>query len=140
MDKREGLKQELRKRGYKLTRQRETILEVFESSERALMTAQDIFERVIRRNPGMNFSTVYRNIEMLLQEDIITRVELDGGAAYYELSGDGEHHHHLICKRCGHVQVTKYCPLRESFDEEGFVPVDHRFEVYGYCRDCVEDK
>jgi Fe2+ or Zn2+ uptake regulation protein len=139
LDKRQGLKQELRKRGYKLTRQRKTILEVLSSSGNIPMTARDIFERVTRLSPGMNFSTVYRNIEILLQENIITRVELHGDAAYYELSEDGKHHHHLVCKGCGNIQAIEYCPLNIPFEKEGFIPVDHRFEVYGYCRNCVDE-
>ncbi len=137
MDHRDELIDELKRRGYKVTRQREAILRVFQGAEKALMTAQELFNRVILEHPGTNFSTVYRNLEILLQEGIIVKVELDREAAYYELSSNGEHHHHLICKGCGSIRPTKYCPFKEGLSEDGFMPVEHRFEVYGYCRTCL---
>ena len=138
MDRFKGLIQELKNKGYKITRQREAILKVLGETDHQLLTAQGIFEKVTQTNPGTNFSTVYRNLELLLKEDIIKKVELERDAAYYELSQSGDHHHHLICKGCGNIKKTDFCPFKKIEDEDGFTPVEHRFEVYGYCKDCKE--
>jgi Fe2+ or Zn2+ uptake regulation protein len=130
--------EKLKKRGYKITRQREAILTVLSEGDHQLLTAQEIFKRVLSIGPGTNFSTVYRNLELLLQEGIVRKVELDREASYYELDHNEDHHHHLICRGCGFIQTTDFCPFDQLEDEHGFVPVDHSFEVYGYCKDCAK--
>ncbi len=131
--------EQLRQRGYKLTKQRQAILGVLMDLEKPLATAQHIFEKVVEINPGINFSTVYRNLDVLEQEGIVRKIAFDQGAAYYELI-DGKHHHHLICKSCGKVQCVEYCPLRDMPMKEGFVPTDHSFEVFGFCKECMQAK
>lgn len=138
MNRSTELLDELRKKGYKITRQREGILTVLGEDSHQLLTAQEIFERMLQAGSETNFSTVYRNLEVLLQEGIVRKVELDREAAYYELVQSGDHHHHLICKECGSIQTTDFCPFDQLQDEDGFVPVDHSFEVYGYCKDCAK--
>lgn len=131
--------EQLKQRGYKLTKQRQAILNAFMDLEKPLATAQHIFEKVVEINPGINFSTVYRNLDVLVQEGIARKITFDQGAAYYELI-DGKHHHHLICKGCGKVQCVEYCPLGDMPMKEGFVPIDHSFEVFGFCKECVRAK
>lgn len=130
--------EELKKKGYKITKQREAILTVLGEGEHQLLTAQEIFEKAVEANPGTNFSTVYRNLEILLQEGIVRKVELNREASYYELVDTKDHHHHLICKECGSVRATSFCPFKRLEAEDGFIPVEHRFEVYGFCKDCVK--
>lgn len=137
MDHLRDLVEELKERGHKITRQREAILRVFEQHAGKPLKAQNLFEQVLSGLPGTNFSTIYRNLEMLVQEGLLLKVEIDREAAHYELSDQGEHHHHLICKGCGSIRPTHYCPFKSGVAEEGFYPVAHRFEVYGYCRDCL---
>ncbi len=130
---------ELKSKGYKITRQREAILKVLSSDECRLMTAQQIYEEVNATMPGTNFSTVYRNLEVLTQENIVQKIEINRDAAYYELAPDRDHHHHhLICKSCGSIKTTDFCPFEAMKDEDGFMPVEHRFEVYGYCKNCKQ--
>lgn len=129
--------EKLRDKGYKITPQREAILTVLGEGEHQLLTAQEIFEKVLKNGGCTNFSTVYRNLELLLQEGIVRKVELNRDASYYEVNSSEDHHHHLICTKCGSIQTTSFCPLDRLQDENGFVPVEHRFEIYGYCKDCV---
>ncbi len=137
MQSKNGFIEQLKQRGYKLTKQRQAILDVLMDLERPLATAQHIFEKVVEINPGINYSTVYRNLDVLVQEGILRKIAFDQGAAYYELM-DGKHHHHLICKGCGKVQCVEYCPLRDMPMNAGFVPTDHSFEVFGFCQECVQ--
>lgn len=130
----------LRKKGYKRTPQREAIIRGFIKSDKPLMTARELYEKVVAYSPDTNFSTVYRNLELLTQEGIITRMDMGGDASMYELKDDGGHHHYLICKRCGKIQETDYCPFKNMDIGDEFMPVDHRFEVYGFCKECVDKK
>lgn len=135
----EALITRLIEKGYKLTKQRQAILEVFQESNKHLLTAHEVFERVVSNNVnGMNFSTVYRNLEILTQINILNKVVLGQGLSGFELTTQNQHHHHLICKACGKTSTIKFCPFEALSPEvmEGFEPTDHKFEVYGYCKGC----
>jgi Fe2+ or Zn2+ uptake regulation protein len=128
----------LKEQGYKLTEQRRLIMEAFEECP-AHYTAQEIYEKVKKKNPNINFSTVYRNLELLCKLDIINKLNISSGISHFELKND-HHHHHLICLKCGDMKSIELCPYKDmkinSLDEWGFVPVEHKFEIYGYCKKC----
>jgi Fur family ferric uptake transcriptional regulator len=57
-----------------------------------------------RRLAAVGRASVYRALEQLEELGLVQRVELAGEAAGYErLEPGGEHHHHLVCGRCGKV-------------------------------------
>lgn len=131
----------LKDKGYKLTGQRRMIIEAFEECP-AHYTAQEIFEKVKALNPNINFSTVYRNLELLCRLGAIHKLNISSGVSHFELKHD-VHHHHLICLKCGDMQSIDLCPYNEIKDarleEMGFVPVEHKFEIFGYCKKCSKD-
>ena len=135
----EALTTRLTEKGYKLTKQRQAILRVFEESTKHLLTAQEVFERVVSdKVNGMNFSTIYRNLEIMTKINILNKVVIGQGLSGFELTNQNQHHHHLICKSCGKTSTINFCPFEALGPEvmEGFVPTDHKFEVYGYCKGC----
>ena len=133
--------QRLRTMGYKLTKQRKIIIDILLSSRKHLMTAGQIYEEVRKNNLPLNFSTVYRNLETLLECGLIKKVSLQDGTASYEYNRH-DHHHHLICLHCNDAEMIDYCPYdeinRHIEEHTKFFPVEHRFEIYGYCEKCRE--
>jgi len=128
----------LREKGYKLTEQRRIIMEIFEEKP-GPHTAQEIFNMAKLRSDKIDFSTVYRNLELLSSLKLVNKLVINSGVSHFELQGAG-HHHHIICKNCGEMQEIDICPFN-SFDEEklralGFEPTEHRFDIYGYCSKC----
>lgn len=141
MDRINDIEGTLKDKGYKLTGQRRLMIEAFDGGH-ALYTAQEIYEKVKSRNPSINFSTVYRNLELLCKLGVINKLNINSGISHFELRHK-EHHHHIICLGCGDMQSIDLCPYGEIKDsrlnEMGFVPVEHKFEIYGYCKKCVKD-
>lgn len=131
----------LKDQGYKLTGQRRIIIEVFEVCP-AHYTAQEVFEKVKLQNSNINFSTVYRNLELLCKIGVINKLNIDSRTSHFELAHN-EHHHHVICLKCGEMQSIDMCPYGQlkvsDLDELGFVPVNHKFEIYGYCKKCNKE-
>jgi len=132
------LKEKLKLKGYKLTRQREAILNAFLACASPIVTAHQLYGIVMTKTPTINFSTVYRNLEMLVHEGIINKVVVQDKTQTYELSSDAEHHHHMICKNCGSVQCIDYCPIEIISEKHGFKHTEHTLEIYGFCRKCTE--
>ncbi len=131
------IEKQLRNKGYKLTEQRSILIDILNKSETPC-TAQEVYEAA-RQKCNINFSTVYRNLELLSKLKIITSLNIKQGVTHFEIMGAG-HHHHAICKGCGEVQVIEICPCHSldsrMLEQLGFTPTELKFEIYGYCSKC----
>ncbi len=143
---REEFKKILREKGMKITRQRLVVLEVLARSSAEHLTAEEIYERVKVEDPDIGLATVYRTVQLLLELELIDRINLDDGYVRYEI-GDMQkekhhRHHHLICLKCGGVTAFQDDML-EALETGvksalGFQVTDHEVKLYGFCKDCLE--
>ena len=125
----EKFKEMLKEKGLKVTNQRLLVLEVLADHRDKHMTAEDIYELVKEDCPEIGLATIYRTVQLLLEMQLVDRINLDDGCVRYEIGepglGEGKHHHHhLICKTCGKV-LPFYDDLLEELerrieDETGF--------------------
>lgn len=130
---------DLRRRGYRLTPQRQLVLEAVDRLEHA--TPDDILTEVRRTAGGVNISTVYRTLDLLEELGLISHAHLGGhGAPTYHLA-ERHDHMHLKCRDCkqvieAHVDVAEpfRARLRELF---GFDTDMTHFAILGRCRDCA---
>ena len=91
----------MRDHGFRVTPQRQLILEaIYESGGHT--TPEEIYERVHAKAPAVNLATIYRTVDFLRELRLITEMHV-GGKTYYEIAGEAPHHH-LVCRRCGHVE------------------------------------
>jgi len=127
----------LKNSGLKATVPRLKILDIFQRSKQSHMSAEDVFRVLILENFDIGLATVYRVLTQFEQAGLLSRSQFEGGKALYELN-DGQHHDHLVCLDCGHVE--------EFFDTEienrqhaiarqlGFEIADHALSLYAICR------
>jgi Fe2+ or Zn2+ uptake regulation protein len=137
------MENKLRKEGYKFTKQRKSILEVFLRERKSLLSLQQIYEKVKEKYPTVDFSTIYRNIELLVNLDIIHKIYTGKPYGSYKLKELNKHHHHIICIDCGKAEVIEFCPLgllESQLKKKNFLPMEHNFEVFGYCAECKVKK
>ena len=131
----------LRDVGQRYTTQREALVVALERAGKPLSTAEIV---AARTGPQ---SSVYRNLAVLEHADVVRRVITEGEFARYELTEElTEHHHHLICTRCGKVEDVTIPPdLETTMDRtvdrlakrSGFAKVRHRLDLIGTCRTCA---
>jgi Fur family ferric uptake transcriptional regulator len=86
-------------------------------------------------------ASVYRALELLHDHGLIKRLDLGDGVARYELAHPaGDHHHHLLCERCGRLVAFDDPGLERAIDEASArlgVRVEHHEVVLrGACEDC----
>ncbi len=91
-------------------------------------------------------SSLYRNLAVLEQCNVVHRLTSIDDVARYELDEDlTEHHHHLVCQSCGRIDdVTLPAELEASLhavaddasQEHGYDLDGHRLELVGTCHDC----
>ena len=68
------------------------------------LSAADIF-KTLERTCRINRVTVYRIVDLLVDNGLVERISTGGRAFYYGLAPN-EHHHphpHFYCKRCGQM-------------------------------------
>ena len=128
------------------TRQRELLLEYLESLEGEHVTAQDVSEFLKKKGASIGQSTVYRQLESLVDEGIINKYIIDGNSpACFEYVGEGSHHkegacYHCKCEKCGkliHLHCDELTHIGQHLDEEHKFKLDTKRTVfYGLCEEC----
>ncbi len=131
----------------RMTIPRQAILDILNTSKHH-MSAEDIYLAVHQFYPQIGLATVYRTLELLTQEGLVSRFEFGDHKARYEIvrSDQTHHHHHLICIKCG--RVVEYSDfIDEELDlikrvEAGltekynFNIKTHLIQFYGLCGQC----
>lgn len=126
------------KRPRRRTPQREAIRNVFRRDPRPLGVAE-ILERAQAEVPALNQATVYRTVNMLVNDGWLTRVVHSEVGALYECAGKG-HHHHFYCRQCRRVFELAGCPLSDGMSvPAGFTAEGHELFLHGLCRECAQD-
>src|ERR1700730_7324960 len=132
-----GWDEQLRARGYRVTPQRQLVLEAVARLDHA--TPEEIGAQVQQTARGVNISTIYRTLELLEQIGMVTHTHLGHGAPTYHLATDADHVH-LVCRDCG--RITEMAPdairpLITALDERhGFETDVGHLTVFGRCADC----
>lgn len=136
----------LKKSGYKLTPQRQAIVDTISENVGKHLTVEEIFDIVKVKRPEIGLATVYRTIMLMHEENIVTRLDLKDGTARYELTRtDEEHtHHHLVCIKCSKVYEFMgdlLDPLEEEIGKKyNFRILDHSLKFYGICNECAKEE
>ena len=132
-------KNELREKGLRLTPQRELVLAAVRELGHA--TPEEVAEKVKLTHPGINLSTVYRNLETLENVGLVQHTHLGHGGATYHAAEELTHLH-LVCGKCGDVgdaTITTAAPFVQSLlDDYGFKTDVTHFAIYGICAKCVD--
>ncbi|WP_030174955.1 Fur family transcriptional regulator [Spirillospora albida] len=133
----ESWQEELRARGYRVTPQRQLVLEAVTNLEHA--TPEEICTEVQRTARGVNISTVYRTLELLEELGLVKHAHLGHGPPNYHLAAEAEHIH-LVCRGCHTVEdVDPEAAMglaRVLERDAGFETDVHHLTVYGRCKNC----
>lgn len=87
---------------------------------------------------GLSFDTVYRNLRVMQELGVLEQVIFEDGVKFKAHCSEDHHHHHMICLKCQKTYPIIFCPMQLADAPEQFQVVDHKFEVFGYCKDCAE--
>jgi Fur family transcriptional regulator, ferric uptake regulator len=136
-DESEDLRSKLRGSGYRLTPQRELILDAVDTLGHA--TPDEVLAEVRKSSSALNISTVYRTLEVLEQLGLVRHAHLSDRAPTYHSIRDHEHFH-LVCRNCHKVisvgpDVLKPLLARLDADFAFTADVGH-LTVFGTCKDC----
>lgn len=103
-------------RGLRMTPQRAVLLSVLGRMTHH-PTSDELYRRVRKALPSVSPATVYRNLQVLVQANVISMLERSGGAFRYDPNPD--EHHHFICRRCARVVDVYLSAVGYRMDARG---------------------
>lgn len=112
-----------------VSKYKQSILSLF--TEHHLLSINDVCTLL----PQADYSTIYRNIESLESEGILTKLTFDTKRTLYELSEKHTEHHHFVCQECTQISdiPTEYIHI---------TPFTHTtietIVMYGKCQTCSQ--
>lgn len=119
------------------SRQRDAILDIVKCTPNHL-TANEIFQQVVKTIPKISLGTVYRNLKLLKEFGEIKKIIHGNRESRFD--GMTEEHNHFHCKSCGdlfNLSGSFSKEIEKTINkEQGLIVTDHRIEFYGYCKQC----
>ena len=120
------------------TRQRRAVGAILDDLD-AFASAQEIHDILAERGEKVGLSTVYRNLQALVDATEVDSLRGDDGEVLYRRCSSG-HHHHLVCRVCGRTVEVEGPTVERWADrvagEHGFSDIAHTLEIFGTCGEC----
>lgn len=121
----------------KYSKQREIILE-YVKSVKTHPTAETIYEEVRKKDEKISLGTVYRNLDKLAENGIISRIKMANTKDRFD--GNVLNHYHGVCGKCGNIidifinyykDIDKYVEKKANLDV-----LSHDIIFNVICNDC----
>jgi Fur family ferric uptake transcriptional regulator len=121
----------------RMTRQRRYILDELRKL-RCHPTAKQLLRIISKKMPSISLATVYRNLDVLVNQGIVRRLEIGESARYDADLGD---HDHIRCISCGKVDDLDKLPARLKKDminkQSQYRILGIRIDIFGLCPECI---
>jgi Fur family ferric uptake transcriptional regulator len=119
---------------------RERVIELL-AREPCALSAVEIEDALRAQRRPTARASIYRVLDLLVEHGLAERLDVGDGQARFERSHpDGDHHHHLVCERCGRLVAFDDPGLEHAIDrlsERLGVTIEHHDVLLrGACRRC----
>lgn len=123
------------------SRKREIILETLQLAH-THPTAEELYNIVHKKYPEISKSTVYRNINILVENNVIRRIKMQSGADRFDYIC--REHYHAICEKCAKVFDFMYDFKKEELkstiqNQTGLITNTNSITIYGICDECKKN-
>jgi len=129
----------LKEKGLLYSRQREQILKTFMKA-RSHLTVDDLYNAIRKKNHRIGLATVYRTMRVICDCGLAMEVDFGDGIRRFEHKYRHQHHHHLVCIKCGRViEVTsgRIESLQKKLAKQhNFAPTRDTMKIFGLCSKC----
>ena len=130
------------------TKQKELLLDFLKNNGSKHVNVQEISSYLINSGNPMGTSTIYRQLERMVEQGTVRKYVLDGraGACYQYVSEKQEcgSHFHLKCVSCGtlfHLDCNYLSEIdKHIYEHHGFTVYNSKTVFYGICGKCNGEK
>jgi Fe2+ or Zn2+ uptake regulation protein len=119
-------------------RTKQALTELLARRERHDWSIEELQAGLARDGRRVDFSTVFRAVDGLVEDGRLRRVELGTSEARFEAAG--AHHEHVRCADCGRVAAVESCAVEGAIAQveraTGFRLTGHDQVFHGLCPSC----
>lgn len=131
----------LKQAGHRVTKVRKALIEILSIASGPL-TVPELLLKLKEHSLGVNKTTVYRELEFLNNEGLLLEVDLLDRTKRYEVIGESDHHHHLVCTECNNIKCVEMhddlTQLEQKISKKHkFLITSHVLEFFGVCHNCA---
>ena len=109
------------------------------SNASAPLSPQELYQNLLKKKRRIGLTSTYRSLDLFESLGIVFRI-INGSSVKYKLCELEDHHHHIICKACGHVVELNFCDVsgwsQKVMESTGYEVTDHQLNFYGFCKKC----
>jgi Fur family ferric uptake transcriptional regulator len=136
----EHVRSVLTRAGLKRGGARDRVIELLAAQPCAL-SAVEIEDALRAEGRPIGRASIYRVLELLAEHGLVERVAVgDGQTRFERAQPGGQHHHHLVCERCGELVAFDDAGLEQAIDQLsrrlGVRVESHDVLLRGACRRC----
>ena len=132
-------KEALTKEGLKYTPQRTAVLEEI-VKDKGHRESEEIYLALKKRGQHVSRATVYRTMDILVNNGFARKMNLGDGRVRYESKVNSPHHDHLVCMDCGLIVEFMDQKIEDLQDEIAiqyeFQLKRHIHQLFGLCKKC----
>ena len=131
----------LRQKGFRITPQREKILDIFfDLPEGDHLSAEDLQNRLKSDSSDISLATSYRTLKLLASLDVLRELDFGEDQKFYELVRDESdfEHQHILCIDCGATKEFTseelFCMAQNIAARLKFELIDTQLKLVGHCK------
>lgn len=131
---------QLKAKGFRRSKLREVLLDIFLKTQEPL-SVKNLQEALKARGLLPNKTSVYRQLEILLEQGTLQSLVVDSQAQLFELKRG--HHHHFVCRQCEKILdfvddklESAFATLMKRMQGRGLQVSHHEFNLFGRCSAC----
>ncbi len=128
--------QHLKDAGFSITKARQKVFTALSGS--VPLTMRQLLDAV---SDSCDRASIYRTVELLEKLGVVQRIHLGWKYKLELADAFHEHHHHLVCTKCGELRdlpgneaVEAY--LQQLASSQGYQMQSHLLEIQGLCQKC----
>lgn len=114
LDWREHTHRTLERAGYRAGAARLAVVDLLARQD-CCLSAKEIADRLESEGSEIGIASVYRALEVLDSLALVQRLDAGEGVVRYEPAApSGDHHHHVVCDKCGRVTAFEDEDLEQA--------------------------
>ena len=121
------------------TRQRSALEEMLERTS-GFHSARQLHAQLLASGEPVALATVYRLLQAMAADGEVDVLRSQDSETRYRRCQRKDHHHHLVCRQCGHTVEVAETTVKRWADkiarQHSFTAVSHTLELLGICASC----
>ena len=109
------------------------------SSALTPLSPQALFHSLHKKKRRIGLTSIYRCLDLFESLGIVFKITRRPNVKY-KLCESDNHHHHVVCKKCGRVVELDFCDISKWSGKvtqcTGYEVTDHELNFYGFCEAC----